>query len=141
MKKIKKIGLTVFTALVISSMGQVAFAGQQAQQAQQAQKAISYRTTLPATGSYPTDVVVKTNTDTHADNYVSYIGWAGSSLEYWMTHNGSKVSDVASFSGTGNTRTDYTVSGTSLNKQSIGAIIKTGGSTWHECDVRGEIYP
>lgn len=132
MNKIKKVGLTVFAALAISSMGQVAFAAQQA---------ISYNFTLPATGSLNTGVVVKTNTDSYADNYVSYFGWAGSGVDYWMTQNGSRVSDIANFGGTGDTRTNYTVSGTTLNNQSIGATMKTDFTTWHACNVAGKIFP
>jgi len=132
MNKIKKVGLTVFAALAISSMGQVAFAAQQA---------ISYNFKLPAIGSLNTGVVVKTNTDSYADNYVSYIGWAGSGIDYWMTHNGARVSGIANFEGIGDTITNYTVGGDTLNNQSIGATMKTDSTTFHACNVTGKIYP
>ncbi|ADY55186.1 hypothetical protein Sgly_0836 [Syntrophobotulus glycolicus DSM 8271] len=135
MNKMKKIGLTVFAALAISLMGQVAFAGTLAQEA------IKYNFKLPATGSLNTGVVVKTNTDSYAENYVSYLGWAGSGIDFWMTHNGSRVSEIANFAGTGNTRADYIVSETTLKNQSIGATMKTDSSTWHACNVEGKIYP
>ncbi|EJT5939589.1 TPA: hypothetical protein ACOTFX_001016 [Clostridium perfringens] len=142
-KSLKRSGLILSAALGISLIGQVAYAAQSTY----AQTAIEYNFRLPKTGYLTTSRVTKTNRDGHADNYVSYFGWPGSGVDWWICNSaGTELTDTGHFEGTttsGNpSRAYYKGSyGSDYYGHKVYAKIKTDAYTWNECDVKGKIYP
>lgn len=139
-KSLKKSGLILSAALGISLVGQAVYAGTCS-----SNKYIDYNFRLPQTGYLTTCSKNKPNRDGHADNYVSYFGWPGSGVDWWIMSNGKEISNVGHFDGTtgekpskayykGNYGSDY-------YGHEVYAKIKTDAYTWNECDVIGKIYP
>lgn len=144
MKKIlKKSGLILSAAVGISLIGQVAYAAQSTY----ASTPINYKFRLPDQGYRTTESVTKPNRDSYADNYVSYFGWPGSGVDWWiMNSSGNEITEVGKFSGVtpqnkpsrANYKRNY---GSDYYGHSVYAKIKTNANTWNECDVTGKIYP
>ncbi|WP_447411448.1 hypothetical protein [Clostridium perfringens] len=142
-KSLKKSGLILSVALGISLIGQVAYAAQSTY----AQTAISYEIRLPEQGYKTTSSVTKNNRDNYADNYVSYFGWPGSGVDWWiMNSSGKEITNVGKFYGPTpqNKPSIATYKGTNGSDyygHEVYAKIKTNAYTWNECDVKGKIYP
>lgn len=127
-KNVKKAGLFLSAAFAVCLMGQVAYA----------QTPIGYNFRLPAAGSVTTTSVTKTNSDTYADNYCTYFGWPGSGVNWWIYYKGVGITNMGLFGGTGVSKVNYYGD---HNGCSVSATLKTDASTWHECDVIGNVYP
>ncbi|ELC8332971.1 hypothetical protein QYB80_002961 [Clostridium perfringens] len=138
---LKKLGLILSAALGISLIGQVVYAGTCSNS-----NYIEYKFRLPEQGYLTTCSKNKPNRDGHADNFVSYFGWPGSVVDWWIMSNGTEISNAGYFDDTtgdnnpskayykGNYGSDY-------YGHTVYAKIKTDKYTWNECDVKGKIYP
>ena len=133
MKKwIKKSGLILSFALGILLIGQIAYA----------QTSIDYSFRLPKYGSVNTSAVTKTNKDYYADHNITYFGWSGSGVDSWLCDgDGNKISQIDSFYSTDRRRIYYINGGPQYYYNSVNAVLKTDGNTFHECDVTGRIWP
>lgn len=99
-------------------MGQVAYARQ---------AAINYNLGLPSTGSLSTTSIKKTNSDSYADNYCSYIGWRGSGLNWWIEYENNRISDPTWFHSSDQTSSQYLQNG--YRGYSVNSRLKTDAST------------
>lgn len=138
-KNTKKSGLILSAALGISLIGQVAYAGQNAR----AQDPIHYNLRLPDQWYMTTGWTRKTNAENHADNIVSYFGWEGSGVDWWiMNKHGNEISNKGFFNRTGESVATYKKNyGSDYYGHDVYAKIKTDAYTWNPCDVEGDIYP
>lgn len=141
MKKIlKKSGLILSAALGISLIGQVVYASNSSSCNN---GYIEYNFRLPQTGYLTTCSKNKPNRDGHADNYVTYFGWPGSGVDWWIMSGTKELTKTSNFSGVSKPAKAYYKQnyGSDYYGHEVYATIKTDGNTWNECDVQGKIYP
>ena len=131
-KWLKKSGLILSVALGISLIGQFAYA----------QTPIYYDCRLPEQGYTTTSNVTKTNKNSYADNTITYFGWKGSGVDWWLCDmDGNRITVTGNFTDVGASRIHYMNGGDQYYYHTTYAKIKTDGNTWNECDVAGKIWP
>ncbi|MDU7548472.1 MAG: hypothetical protein E7K59_07380 [Clostridium perfringens] len=126
--------LTLGIAVLVSS--NIAFAGSNTPDQ------VEYKIHLPTTGSEYTDPANKCTKADIAQNYCSYLGWKGSGINSWVVYGDSQLTKTVNYNSTGMVYMKYFSGyGSSYWGYDLKMQIKTDGSTWHPCDVKGYFNP
>lgn len=128
MKKAKKTIRTLcITGAVVSILSSVATAN------------VGYNFTLPTIGSKYTQYENKPDRGSVGHNYASYVGWSDT-INCWIDNDSrGQLTTTASYSTAQTVNMYYSGSlGSDYYGHPVQMGIKTGPTTWHEIDVRGE---